>query len=75
MISVSIGVGGEHYHPHLWELSLEGLGRLDAIHPRHAHVHQHHVRVQRLGRFYPLTPIGRLAQDAASRVVSPCIWA
>ncbi len=38
---------GQHEHAHLRVLGGEPLGRLDAVHPGHPHVHQHHVGVQR----------------------------
>ena len=45
-----VGVGGQHHHGHLWVVSGQHTGGLDAVEPRHVEVHQHHVRLVRTDR-------------------------
>ena len=43
-------------------------GRLDAVHTGHAHIHQHHVGLERLRQRHRFRAIARLADDRHVRL-------
>jgi hypothetical protein len=56
--------GGEHEHARRVFVSVDDLaGRLDAVHVRHADVHQHHIRIELAGERDRLGAVCGLADD------------
>ena len=57
--------GGEHEHPGFCEqrVARNGAGGLDAVHFRHADVHEYHVGPKALRLLYRIGPVSGLADD------------
>ena len=62
-----LAVGGEDEHPRVGDARDDLLGRLDAVHLRHAEVHDHDVGAAPLGERDRGLAVGRLADDADVR--------
>jgi hypothetical protein len=58
---------GQHEHPGAQAGQPDPAGGLDAVHSRHAHVHQRHVRAQAACQLDRLGAVARLAEDVEPR--------
>jgi hypothetical protein len=58
---VIVGEHREHQDSYMWAAMGNAAGGLDATHPRHIKVHDHHVRLQLNAERHRLPSIGRLA--------------
>ena len=71
---------GYLYLPRFWQGTAEAARRLQPVHFRHLHVHQHHVIRLTLKRFQGLNPVGsyiclvaHACQEAQSQFLVGCI--